>query len=334
MSASPSPTNLQSAAPSPTNDLPEQEAAEAAATPPPAEIVQEIVELKKVVELIGYKGPGLDYPRKYVQGQLKDAYVRQHYKSPVQEYDSTCRDIGAHPNSHVKELLTSNGIALMSSEVLGGESVSLRQTYVGERGFIALLPLLNSNTRWRVLDASNNGLRNEAVLHLVDMLLRPAHAGRRFHIDLSRNPISEGAGKALMELIKLHPGIESLNLSMTKIPRHLIERIKCQIERQRKTRNPDPHGTLQDATPRSVEVTDAPKAAGTDEAKAVGPDDKSAVAGEDALQDAAHQPSGEVDEPDTQDALEAEDSADKTLAENAEAGEAAEDADTAKERVD
>jgi len=214
----------------------------------------------EVIEFSGYKGPGLDYPRKYVKGQLKDAYLRQNYKPPVQEYDSTCKDLGAQPNSHVKELLTSQGVALKSSEVLGGESVSLRQTYVGEKGFIALLPLLNANTRWRYLDASNNGLRNEAVLHLVDMLLRPAHTGRRLYIDLSRNPISEGAGKALMELVKLHPGIESLNLSMTKIPRHHRERIKGQIERDRKTRDPD--------TGAEVPVAEAPLAeAAADEQK-------------------------------------------------------------------
>jgi hypothetical protein len=190
-------------------------------------------------ELDGYSGPGKDYPRKYVRGPLQDAYQRQDYKPPGQEYSSSCQTLGAHPNSHVKELLTCSDGTVSAQELLGGETVSLRQTYLGERGFIALLPLLDRNTRWKHLDASNNGLRNEAVLHLVDMLLRPSHAGRRLCIDLSRNPISEGAGKALMELVKLHPGIESVNLAMTKVPRHLMQRIKRQIEHVKAKREPD-----------------------------------------------------------------------------------------------
>merc|ERR1712070_385772 len=72
------------------------------------------------------------------------------------------------------------------------------------------------------------------------MLLRPLHAGRRIYIDLSRNHISEMGGKALMELVKLHPGVEQLNLSMTKIPRRLIERIKKQIEHEKSMREPGP----------------------------------------------------------------------------------------------
>lgn len=187
--------------------------------------------------LVGYRGPGADYPRKYVKGPLKDAYERRGYKAPCQEYASTCRSLGAAQNSVIKELLAPGQAAW---ELLGGECISLRDTYVGERGFIALMPLLDRNTRWRFLDASNNGLRNEAIIHLVDMLLRPQHAGRRLYMNLSRNPISEGAGRALMELVKLHPGVESLDLSMTKIPRRLIERIKRQINHERSMRDPDP----------------------------------------------------------------------------------------------
>lgn len=202
--------------------------------------LQELDAASEALGLVGYRGPGVDYPRKYVQGPLKDAYIRTDYKAPVQEYLVTCDDLGAYPNSYVTQMLTSpKGVSLSSHELLGGEVVTLRQTYIGERGFIAILPLLDRNTKWRFLDASKNGLRNEAVLHLVDLLLRPVHAGRRFYIDLSSNPISEGAGKALLELVKVHPGIESLNLSMTKIPRRLIERIKLCLAHERSMREPD-----------------------------------------------------------------------------------------------
>lgn len=185
----------------------------------------------------GYKGANADYPRKYVRSCLEDAYKRKQYRVPTKEYDKTCAGLGAKPNSHVQSTLAnSSGVAYTSGEVLGGETITLRPTYVGEKGFIALLPLLNLNTKWKILDASNNGLRNEAILHLVDMLLRPAHSSRNLSIDLSRNPISDGAGKALYELVKHHPGIECLNLAMTKVPRHQRERIKAEIERAQKVR--------------------------------------------------------------------------------------------------
>merc|ERR1719188_1569692 len=99
------------------------------------------------------------------------------------------------------------GFSVSSQDLLGGMWVSLHDTYIGERGFIAMLPLLDRNTHWTSLDVANNGLRNEAVLHLVDMLLRPQHRDRDISLDLSRNPISEGGGKALLELVTQHPHI-------------------------------------------------------------------------------------------------------------------------------
>lgn len=171
----------------------------------------------------GYDGLGVDKPRKYVKGELRDAYCSGGAFLPGElEYKRSCKALGAEPNSFVQcSLRASTSQQLENHELLGGSHISLRETYLGEKGFIAMLPILDRNTSWTCLDASNNGLRNEAILHLVDMLLRPHHKGRSIQLMLSRNPISEGGGRALLDLARQHPCIKGIDLNRTKVPRQL-----------------------------------------------------------------------------------------------------------------
>eukprot|EP00929_Paragymnodinium_shiwhaense_P040097 TRINITY_DN20960_c0_g1_i1.p1 TRINITY_DN20960_c0_g1~~TRINITY_DN20960_c0_g1_i1.p1 ORF type:complete len:379 (-),score=61.51 TRINITY_DN20960_c0_g1_i1:180-1316(-) len=183
-----------------------------------------------------YSGAGADHPRKYIKGPLRQAYVRRVYKTPEVEYRSTCESLGAKPNSVIRKRLHRPDILIPTSKLLcviqdnnvessaSGEAISLRDTYVGERGFLALMPLLNQNNMWTFLDASNNGLRNECVLHLVDMLLQVQHQNRPISLNLSRNPLSDVSVKALMELVQKHPCIEMIDLSRTQVQkRHIIK---------------------------------------------------------------------------------------------------------------
>jgi len=167
--------------------------------------------------LNGYQGPGADYPRKYIPGPLQGAYTRTGLNAADIEYKHTCDKMSATPNSLISKLLLDEAAA--TAKLLGSERISLRDNYLGEKGFIALLPLIDRNTRWTELDVSNNGLRNEAVVCLVDMLLRPQHASRPIRLDLSKNPISAGGAQALTELMQAHPRIYEINLRMTKVPR-------------------------------------------------------------------------------------------------------------------
>lgn len=192
-----------------------------------------------VVALNGYTGPWSDHPRKYNHGPLKDGYTRTGREVPIdQEYALSCKMFDAHPNSHIVQNLTENGVSVSHEDVLGGDVISLRDTYLGERGFIALLPLLDRSTSWVDLDASNNGLRNEAVLHLVDLLLRPKHAVRPIRLNLSRNPISEGAGRALLELATIHPQVDFIDVSFTRIPRRTMAKIRVQLDLANERRGP------------------------------------------------------------------------------------------------
>jgi len=206
--------------------------------------------------LEGYHGIGSDYPRKYVKGPLEAAYARSSLRLAEHEYRVTCADLDIRPNSGITPRLTDNGAPLPPAEVLGGELISLQQTYVGERGFIALLPLLDRNMRWTCLDASNNGLRNEAVLHLVDMLLRPQHWSREISLDLSKNPISEVAGRALLELVRTHPRVAWINVRMTKIPRRTSSKLQELILNVRKLRSPSSH--LEEGVEEATEDLSAP----------------------------------------------------------------------------
>lgn len=171
--------------------------------------------------VVGYTGPGADHPRKYVKGGLRNAYVRVVPRSGEMDYRHTCEHLmKIDMNSSILARLRSGPSS--KYKLLGGTSISLRDNYVGERGFIALLPILDQNNTWTTLDASNNGLRNEAVLHLVDLLLQPHHGNRAISLDLSRNPISTTSAYALMELVRLHPkGVIDINLHLTKVPRRL-----------------------------------------------------------------------------------------------------------------
>jgi len=191
---------------------------------------QTVADLEKEAEA-GYHGFGANKPRKYIKGDLKNGHYHPHrVMTPDAEYKKTCQALGAEPNSHIQYMVT-EGFDGDPALVLGETWISLHKTYLGEKGFLALLPLLDRNCNWTSLDASNNGLRNEAVLHLVDLLLRPPHRDRDIFLDLSGNPISETGGRALLELAEKHPHIGQLSLRRTKVPRRISIMIRRILDR-------------------------------------------------------------------------------------------------------
>jgi len=179
----------------------------------------------------GLKHPVAFQPRKYVRDQLETAYeVQCDDIPPVRLYRKSCEVRHAEPNSYIENV----------SVDLIGHTISFRGTYLGEKGFVAALPLLNHNKHWTALDASQNGLRNEAVICLVDMLLRPQHANRVLYLDLSSNPISRSGALALQELVSKHNGLQWLSLRFTKVPRDLALKIQESLEQQKEVRRLQP----------------------------------------------------------------------------------------------
>lgn len=161
-------------------------------------------------------------PRKYYKGEsISAAWQRAQTKNPEKEYEGTCQKLKSKPNSQVSVCLKEN-INYFATQ----ERLDFRDNFLGEKGFITILPLINSNDCFTHLNVSGNGLRNEAVCHMVDMLLRPKHSDRPLTLDLSRNPISVTGFHALAVLAARHPTVREINISRTQIPRKKILQLK------------------------------------------------------------------------------------------------------------
>merc|ERR1719321_2148830 len=175
------------------------------------------------------EGYSWDYPRKYWrEGLLKVAWQRTTIRTSEKEYKATCHKINAKPNSMVSSMLHEEPRCFENMT-----EIDLSGNYLGERGFLAILPVINSNTMFTSLNVSQNGLRNEAVAHLVDMLLREQHSGRQLRINLSRNPISDNAVTALTELANRHPGVIEINLWRTNANRRKVAMLNEILEAKR-----------------------------------------------------------------------------------------------------
>eukprot|EP00928_Gymnodinium_smaydae_P100099 TRINITY_DN973_c2_g1_i1.p1 TRINITY_DN973_c2_g1~~TRINITY_DN973_c2_g1_i1.p1 ORF type:complete len:268 (+),score=52.91 TRINITY_DN973_c2_g1_i1:204-1007(+) len=186
--------------------------------------------------LAGYQGRFAKEPRKYTQGPLNLATQWDtNQRSALAEYKERCQQLGAEPNSLVLARLTpTSSVPIPRSRLLAEDGViSLRDTYLGERGFLAVLPMIAKNTRWTELDVSNNGLRNEAVLHLVDLLMHPQQQGRDFSLNLSRNPISQTGVYALLELVEENCRVQYIDLRRTRVPRRLTVLLEERLELRR-----------------------------------------------------------------------------------------------------
>lgn len=161
-------------------------------------------------------------PKKYYKGEpISAAWQRMQQKNPEKEYEGTCVKLKSKPNSRVCQLLKDDFNYFGVQDVL-----NFRDNYLGEKGFLAILPLINSNTCFTHLDAANNGLKHESVTHLVDMLLRPRHADRQITLDLSRNPISVTGYQALAVLAARHPTVMDIDLRRTQVPRRKIIQLR------------------------------------------------------------------------------------------------------------
>merc|ERR1719160_775589 len=170
-----------------------------------------------------------DYPRKYWrEGDLKVAWHRTMLRTSEKEYKATCHKINAKPNSQISTMLHEEPRCFENMV-----DIDLSGNFLGERGFLAILPVINANTIFTSLNFSQNGLRNEAVAHLVDMLLRDQHSNRQLKLNLSRNPISEAGIAALTELANKHPGVTEINLWRTGANRRKVALLNEILEAKR-----------------------------------------------------------------------------------------------------
>eukprot|EP00760_Papus_ankaliazontas_P034943 PhM_4_TR7558/c0_g1_i2/m.3775 len=107
--------------------------------------------------------------------------------------------------------------------VLATDSLDLRRNYVGDRGLIPVIAVVQSSPQLRRINFAENGLRNNAVKVMCAAIARHPTITS---VDVSDNYISEGAGRALECLLKENPRIVELQFANTKLDVDVRLRLK------------------------------------------------------------------------------------------------------------
>jgi len=171
-------------------------------------------------EPVGYQAP---YPLIYFENPA-DAWCHSNYMRADKKYAEACKALRIHTNSQITKTLQAD--LGWFHDLL---NVDFSKNYLGERGFLAMLPLLQANHKWRFLGLARCGIRNEGVFALVDMLLRNEHkaTGRPpFQIDLSWNTPSKAAVDALLQLAQENPNFCGIMITGTNETKSRVSIVK------------------------------------------------------------------------------------------------------------
>ena len=103
------------------------------------------------------------------------------------------------------------------------EELDFSRNYVGDRGLVPIIKVLELCPMLKVLRLKNNGLRNKSIEALCTSLKQ--NPGSLCRLDLSHNYISTGAGKQLEALLKENTTVREINLEATKIEPEIRIRI-------------------------------------------------------------------------------------------------------------
>lgn len=181
------------------------------------------------MEIFG--GPIVQYPVK--QKRLPRYELEESNSNYADEYGATCGKLGlSKPNSKIARELSSELPALLTAK-----EICFRGNYLGERGMMALLPLLCRNHSFQLLDLAGNGLRSEAVSALVEVLLLEPHRSQRrrpFTVDLSDNPIASLGFDSLHNLVSKNPRVVQVDLSKTPVRGSLRVKLEKRLEANRR----------------------------------------------------------------------------------------------------
>lgn len=160
----------------------------------------------------GGGGGGGAAPRQRVAKSLRDVY------------EEACKTADVHVNSALAKFFPERHGAPLNGEVL-----DLSRNYVGDRGLVPILSVVQRSPHLKRLVLCENGLRNNAVKHLCTVAAKHPNL---VSIDLSDNYISEGAGNAIESLLLENPRILEVAFRNTKIDSHEQRlRIKELMER-------------------------------------------------------------------------------------------------------
>lgn len=135
-------------------------------------------------------------------------------------YLRRCTELAIKPNSGIERLLTEATAAITE--------IDLSYNYVGPKGLMALLDIVENNHRITTLILGDNGANNQVVERLCTIL--------RTHptittVNLDKNPISHLAGRMILFAIQVNPRITKLSLAGTVLQPVMLARIALQLHR-------------------------------------------------------------------------------------------------------
>lgn len=162
-------------------------------------------------------GDGADEDQQTVQTKAAKATIscsRQHPAVLKKHYASECLEKGLHPNSGVSSYVLGCDPCLCGLEV-----VSFRNLFVGDRGVVALLPLLRYSRNLRSLNLAGNGLRRDGIQTIVGALQEPGeHTTSLCILELSQNPMHRLCFDGLMGLAAARQNILMMGCTGTSLP--------------------------------------------------------------------------------------------------------------------
>eukprot|EP00756_Hemistasia_phaeocysticola_P063332 Hpha_TRINITY_DN6806_c0_g1::TRINITY_DN6806_c0_g1_i1::g.46172::m.46172 len=138
-------------------------------------------------------------------------------------YRERCKERGCRVNSAVAAKLDAASFRPLTA-------LDLNANYVGPKGVLPVLDLLERNQTVELLDLSRNGLDNTAVSALVEVVRR--HLGLT-ELNLSFNNITQAGGKELFTLIETNDRIVSLGLDGTDVYEALLARLDLKVAHNR-----------------------------------------------------------------------------------------------------
>ena len=136
-------------------------------------------------------------------------------------YATACKNLNIRPNSEVARIFSDATSTDMTV-------LDLSANYLGPKGLMALVPLIEEKQNLRSVVLKKNGVNN-AVIELLCACLKK-HKGIQ-SLDLSENPISHIAGRHLLNVVQINRNLHSVNLQGTALLTATVSKIEQQVAR-------------------------------------------------------------------------------------------------------
>eukprot|EP01006_Ploeotia_vitrea_P031037 TRINITY_DN63362_c0_g1_i1.p1 TRINITY_DN63362_c0_g1~~TRINITY_DN63362_c0_g1_i1.p1 ORF type:complete len:938 (+),score=61.09 TRINITY_DN63362_c0_g1_i1:28-2841(+) len=135
-------------------------------------------------------------------------------------YTRKCEEFGCKKNSQLMKTLPQ---IVNQFDTL--EELDLGINFVGPRGLLPVLEVVKASTALKILTLRDNQLTNQSVQDVVDFVITHRSLTK---LDVSNNPITLGAGKALLELAQANPRVKYIAIDNTSIRPMLVRSVQNQ----------------------------------------------------------------------------------------------------------